>query len=116
MKYKIAVASTDGKVVNEHFGRCRRYLIFGVDSDAEKFEFEGFRPVDPACKSGEHDEDDFDPIVKTLSDCRVVLIARIGPAAENYLRAKGLLPLEYGGLIEDAVGKIIKYFKKQVNG
>lgn len=115
MSYQIAVASTDGKVVNEHFGRCRRYLVFDVDDATETYKFDSFRVVDPACKDGEHQEADFDHVVKTLSDCRVVLISRIGPAAENYLRTKGLVPLEYSGLIEDAITKIIHYYKKQVH-
>jgi nitrogen fixation protein NifX len=115
MGYKIAVGSTDGKVVNEHFGRCRRYLVFNVDEAAETYEFENFREVDPVCKDGEHAEADFDLILQTLSDCRAVLVSRIGPVAENHLRAKGLTAMENGGLIEDALKKIILYYKKQVH-
>lgn len=115
MDYKIAVGSTDGKVVDEHFGRCRKYLIFAVDETAGTYEFESFRPVDSACKNGEHGEADFDLIVQSLADCRFVLVNKIGPAAERHIRAKGLTALEYGGPIEDGMKKLIKYFKKQVH-
>jgi nitrogen fixation protein NifX len=116
MEYKIAVGSTDGKVVNEHFGRCRRYLVFNIDEAAGSCEFEGFRVVKPACADGEHEEADFDAIFDALSDCRFVLVSRIGPTADRYMRAKGLVVLENGGFIEDSITKIIKYFKKQVHG
>ena len=31
MSFKIAVSSSDGKVVNRHFGRTEKFLIFEID-------------------------------------------------------------------------------------
>lgn len=113
MEYCIAVGSTDGKVVNEHFGRCRKYLIYKANDKTGEFGYQSMRDVVPACKGGEHLESDFDAVLKILSDCRVILISKIGPSAEIYLRSKGILALEYGGFIEQAIEKIIPYLKKQ---
>lgn len=112
MGYKIAVASTDGKVVNEHFGRCRAYVVLEVDEDAGTYRFDSIRNLEPACKGGEHEAAGFDVVVQALSDCRVVLTSQIGPAAEQYISTHGLESLEYGGFIEDAVQKIIQYYKR----
>ncbi len=112
MSYKIAVASTDGKVVNEHFGRCRTYIVLDVDDIGNTYRFESFRKIEPACRDGEHSEQSFGLVLRALSDCRAVLTSRIGSAAERYITSRGLQSLEYGGLIDDAVHKIIQYYKR----
>ena len=33
---KIAFASKDGKLVNEHFGWCEKFYVYGIDK--EKYE------------------------------------------------------------------------------
>ena len=38
MSYKVAFASTDGKVVNEHFGRARQFHIVEIDDKDYKLE------------------------------------------------------------------------------
>ena len=112
MAYKIAVASTDGKVVNEHFGRCRAYLVFRVDDEQKTFQFESIRNIDPPCKEGEHEMQQFDLVLQALSDCRAVLTCRIGAVAERYITECGLRALEYGGFIEDALPKVMQYFRR----
>ncbi len=37
MSYKVAVASSDGKFVNQHFGMAQQFLIFEIDDDEYKF-------------------------------------------------------------------------------
>jgi len=37
MSYEIAVASSDGKVVNQHFGKATNFLIFEVEGDNFKY-------------------------------------------------------------------------------
>lgn len=111
MKYKIAVGTRDGKVVNEHFGSCVRFTILEADSITQGFENLEIRDVNPPCKSGEHSDNGLDIIAEILSDCRVVLVSRIGPGAEAALTRKGIDVLEYSGWIDEAVNKIIQYYK-----
>ena len=33
MSYKVAVASNDGKFVNEHFGRAEKFMIYEIYDD-----------------------------------------------------------------------------------
>jgi predicted Fe-Mo cluster-binding NifX family protein len=108
MKYKIAVGSRDGKVVTEHFGGCEHFAIIDVDPETQNFEFLGFRDVTPPCESGGHNDNRLDAVAQVLSDCRIVLVSRIGSGAEAALTRKGVDVLEYSGLIEDAVKKIIQ--------
>lgn len=111
MKYKIAVGTRDGKVVNEHFGSCVRFTIIEANPITQGFEHLEIRDVNPPCKSGEHHENDLDEVAEILSDCRVVLVSRIGSGAEAVLARKGIDVLEFCGLIDEAVNKIIQYYK-----
>lgn len=111
MIYKIAAASCDGKVVTDHFGGCERFLLINVDSEKKSYEFEGFRSVTPPCSGGEHSENGLLKAADALSDCRIVLVGKIGPPAEFALKSKGIDVLEYHGLIEDALRRIIQYYK-----
>lgn len=110
MSYKIAVGSSDGKVVNQHFGSCRQFLIIAIDSDRQTYVFEGFRAVSPVCSGGEHTSGALDAAAEALADCRAVLISKIGPAAEIVLERHGIDALEYRDLIEDAVKRILQYY------
>lgn len=111
VKYKIAIGSRDGKAVTEHFGGCSKFLIVSVDDESTTYKFTGFLDVESPCSEGTHSDDKLDAAAKALDDCRIVLIAKIGPAAQYALERRGIDVLEYHGLIEDALKKIIKYYR-----
>lgn len=50
-KYKVAVASSDGKIVDTHFGHAQSFLIFEVDEQTGAFEDVEERDVRAACNS-----------------------------------------------------------------
>ncbi|SMC47093.1 Predicted Fe-Mo cluster-binding protein, NifX family [Oscillospiraceae bacterium] len=110
--FKIAVASSDGVVVNKHFGKSKVFRIYTVDED-EKLHFEEERHVTPVCEGGEHDEDRLDQNLQVLSDCKYLLVARIG--SEAYLHAErfGIQSYELPGLIEESIDRLIKFIKIQ---
>ena len=105
--YKIAVASSDGKVVNQHFGRTKQFLIFEV-KDNVKYTFLGNREAIPPCIFGEHSDHSMTNAVNALSDCSFVLASQIGPVAENALSEKGIFAVSLVDFIEDAITKIKK--------
>jgi nitrogen fixation protein NifX len=111
MKFKIAVGSRDGKAVNEHFGSCKRFIILTVDEEKATYQFDSYRDVEPPCDGAEHTETGLDKVAKALSDCRIVLVERIGTPAQLALEQYGIDVLEYYGLIEDALKTIIHYYK-----
>ena len=47
-KYKVAVATSDGKTVDSHFGHVQSFLIFEVDEESGKAEDIGERDVTAA--------------------------------------------------------------------
>ena len=110
--FKIAVASSDGVVVNKHFGKSSVFRIYSVDEN-ELVNFEEVRHVTPVCEGGEHDEDRLDRNLQELSDCRYLLVARIG--SEAYLRAEhyGIESYELPGLIDESIDRLIKFIKIQ---
>lgn len=109
MKYRIAAASSDGIVVNEHFGRAQNFLILEADGEKNIERIEN-RTVNPVCNSGEHDEDALAEVVKRLADCRYVLVSRIGRAAEAALERQGIEAYEFPGVIEEAIERLFIEF------
>jgi len=108
MSYKIAVASTDGKVVNQHFGKADQFYIIEVDED-NRYELVELRKLPPVCQGGDHDDDAIQRNVKSLSDCQYVLVSRIGQRAENELEGQGISVYIIPDIIEDALNKLISY-------
>lgn len=110
MNYKVAVASSDGKVINEHFGRATQFLIFNVEGN--KTEFVELRKTVPFCNSGEHDDNKLLSSAELLTDCRAVLVAQIGNGAVQALRSKGVEAFDIKDFIDDALGSLAKYYSR----
>jgi predicted Fe-Mo cluster-binding NifX family protein len=95
-----AVASNDGKEINQHFGHVERFLIYEVVDDTVTFVEE--RPVDRYCR--------FDPehpmrshTLKDTADalvgCRAVVCSMIGEAPRVELEKIGVEPYVVEGEI-----------------
>ncbi|WP_038286536.1 NifB/NifX family molybdenum-iron cluster-binding protein [Acetivibrio straminisolvens] len=104
MGYKVAVASSDGKVVNTHFGRALNFMIFEVDDSG--WEFVESRENRPACLNGDHSEDGLLYTAQLLSDCKVVLVAMIGPGAAQVLEQKGIKAFSLAGYIDELLDRL----------
>lgn len=102
---RIAVASSDGKVVNQHFGHARQFLIFTLDNNS--FTFQSIRKNLPSCNFGEHSEQGLLDTISLISDCHAVIAAKIGPGAEKKLKEKGIKAIGEVGYIDAALQKII---------
>ncbi|MDR0672002.1 MAG: dinitrogenase iron-molybdenum cofactor biosynthesis protein, partial [Oscillospiraceae bacterium] len=79
MPIHVAIATTDGKFVNEHFGRARYFYVVALDKAGHRLVER--RDVPPVCDGGMHDDSALDAVVALLADCRAVLVSRIGPPA-----------------------------------
>jgi predicted Fe-Mo cluster-binding NifX family protein len=112
MKYRVGIATTDGLVVNQHFGRAESFLIADVDEQA-KIEVIEQRFLQPVCEGGEHDENRLEENILKLSDCQYILVSRIGEGARYQLEKKNIAAYEIPGLIEDAVKKLTAYIEIQ---
>ena len=107
---RIAVASSDGKMVNQHFGKATQFLIFDVDS--EKIELKETRSNMPPCGSDEyqgHSDDALGRAISLIADCEAVLCSRIGMGAAAELMSRNILPFEVGDFIEEAIKDYLDY-------
>lgn len=111
MEYLVAVSSSDGVMIDQHFGRTTEFHIFRVE-DNENFRLVERRVVMPPCREGEHDPSQMAAAVAALSDCKYVLSAQIGRGAQVALQASGMIPLEIMHLIDYAMEKVMIYDKK----
>ena len=106
MSYRVAVASSDGKYVNEHFGRAKQFLIFNVtDNQSEFYEL---RKNDPPCTGDGHNQDQMSKTVDLLADCKAVLVSQIGPGAVQALSLKGITSYVLPDFIEDALKSFLQ--------
>lgn len=114
MKCKIAVASTDGKVVNQHFGRAEEFFILEADtSEPEEFELSEIRRVKRLCEGGEHSDAKLEQAIRQVMDCQYILVSRIGRRAENAVEAAGIQVFELPGIIRESVEELLKYVEIQ---
>ena len=112
--WRIAIASTDGKVINEHFGRADRFYVTDIEV-GQSPRFLETRPLLPACQDGEHTHQALAATVRILQDCQVVLVARIGPGARTELENCGILVFEYPDFIDRALEKLPEILERQVS-
>ncbi|MCC8169597.1 MAG: dinitrogenase iron-molybdenum cofactor biosynthesis protein [Oscillospiraceae bacterium] len=107
MKYRIAIASTDGIVVNQHFGHAEKFHIVDIDADALSYSFVETRDVERVCKGHFHHDSSFDKTAKALEDVHAILVAKIGNDASFQLERRGFNVYEAPFMIESVIEKII---------
>lgn len=101
MDTKIAVASTDGTTVNEHFGRASVFRIYRLHDQGH--EFLELRENAPPCEGQRHDDDALDRAARLIADCRGVVAAQIGPGAIDALIGQRVLAFAMEGTIDGAL-------------
>jgi predicted Fe-Mo cluster-binding NifX family protein len=102
MNNRIALASSDGIIVDEHFGHCHWFYIVDLNDDGSTSPVER-RWVDPACSGGTHSESGLQRVVAALSDCKVVVAVKAGPGAQLALKAAGIRVVERSDIIDDVL-------------
>ncbi|MCH5268987.1 MAG: dinitrogenase iron-molybdenum cofactor biosynthesis protein [Lachnospiraceae bacterium] len=106
--YKVAVASSDGIVVNQHFGRADTFHIYELDESGSCRLLES-RTVTPVCNGGNHDDRQLRDNIDKLKDCKYVLVSRIGAGAATVMEQSGIIPMELPDMIDEAIRKVITY-------
>lgn len=138
MAIRIAVGSSDGVVIDKHFGSGDKYYIFELLEDGSSnivetreitqenntLEAVNFKVIEHTschghgedcgsrCGSGTHNELGLLGKVNLLLDCDAVLVNQIGRSAEKLLLKNGISAFEAGDSIEKAFSKIYIYFKR----
>lgn len=103
---KVAIASTDGINIDEHFGRAKEFLIYDVDEQGA-YQLLEHRENDPHCSS------DFKAHTRLqtsvlFSDVSVVLVSKIGPGSIKALQEQGVVAFGITGSIDKALKSYAK--------
>jgi len=107
--YRIAAASTDGKTINEHFGKAAVFLIYEIGEKGYTFIEE--RKVAPLSCDGGHTEDGILSTLDTLKDCTAVIAVKVGGSVKRALEINGISVFEASGSIDNALVKLTAYYK-----
>lgn len=99
---RVAVASSDGIVINQHFGRADSFYIYEVSQGEEPVLMEK-RIGRPFCHGGNHEETELQDATELLADCRRVYVAQIGRGAELELARRGIQSVTAPGLIHEVL-------------
>lgn len=108
MTYRVAIASTDGIVVNQHFGRADRFHIVEIIPESGKYQFLQSRTVSPCCQCGDHEISAFDAVLEALHDVQAILVSKVGSGASDYLEQHGMLIYEAPYPIKPLLEKILR--------
>ncbi|MCD7725151.1 MAG: hypothetical protein LUI12_06315 [Clostridiales bacterium] len=112
MSYRIAVASSEGKRIDQHFAKATSFVIYEISGDGKATILEK-RSAKIVCHNGEHRDDEFYEKIALLKDCRYILVAKIGQRASMYLKSEGMIAYEYEGDILVAIEKLTRYVSVQ---
>src|SRR6266542_1611062 len=104
MDLKVAVASSDGIYVNEHFGRARRFMIYLLSAGG--WEHLENRENRPSCAGHEHNDDLLEKAADLIADCGGIVIAQIGPTAFDLLISRRVLPFVLDGTVDEALATV----------
>ena len=106
--YKVAIASSDGESVNLHYGKAEKFYIYTID-DEEGYDLVEERQIQPVCMDGAHEISKMEKSVLNFTDCRYIIVSRLGTAASAVLSAAGITAMELPGSIDDAILRVWKY-------
>lgn len=85
---KVAVATKDGKAIDEHFGHAKRFKIYEIGGGNSSFLED--REVPHYCLGGHSDKSAMPRILDTIQDCKAVFVARVGDGPREKLANRGI--------------------------
>lgn len=87
MSYKIAIASSNGESVNQHFGQSKNFLIYQISKDGVIFLED--RSVAHEASDSRHD-DQLPYLADQIQDCNAIFVLKIGMKASRYLYQRNI--------------------------
>lgn len=100
---RIAVASSNGKDVNLHFGKAKRLFIYDVDGENIKFVEE--RNVDISNEIKHQGS----KVIEAVSDCQTVIVVQYGPKTKIKADKVNLKIVEDEGPINEVLKRYIDH-------
>lgn len=106
-KVRVAVASKSGEVIDTHFGQAEKFYIY--DYLNHEIKFVEKRDVVKYCEGKECDDTNkIDNIIKSISDCSIVLSTRIGYEPKKKLERNHIKPIEMYDVISFGIENAVK--------
>ncbi len=102
---KIAVASTDGKLVDMHFGDANKFLIFEIEDGEGKFHEIREKTNLPL----NNHTDRWVASIDLINDCKAVICNKIGNEPIIELRKIGIKPIKLDCEVNMAVKECSKH-------
>lgn len=115
MLIKVAVASSDGKYINQYFGMASQFMIFELNEDGT-YQFLELRENKPACSVEGHSELSMEESVELISDCQAIIASQIGPGAIDILLKNNIDPYIAPSFIEDTLKQLVVIRNKEEDG
>lgn len=104
---KVAVASTNGKNVDLHFGDADQFFIWDIEKDESEFE-EIRKKMD--IPLNDHTER-WKASLDLIGDCKAVLCSRIGKEPQIELRKMGVKAIKWDCSVKEAIDQCSKHLK-----
>ncbi len=106
---RIAFTSSDGKNVDEHFGRCACFFVWEVDAERAAFE-----KVVSAVTTAQDEEDRTSARVSAVADCAIVYTVAVGGPAAAKLVSHRIHPMKTGAPIE--IAAVVRRLQEVLRG
>ncbi|NOX21067.1 MAG: nitrogen fixation protein NifX [Nitrospirae bacterium] len=116
---KVAFATTDGKKVDEHFGRAGMFVIYEVTPqeyklvETRRFAEGRDRAIEETRDMGQVHENLVEAKVDKLADCKIIYITEIGGPSAARLARRGIMPVKVKKVIdiEEAIEELFNTLK-----
>lgn len=99
-KQRIAVVSTDGVNVNDHFGKAARFLVYDMEDTLNLIEERPTEMLSVGDPNHPFDADKFKRVTDVIKDCCQIYVTRIGDGPAAKLKDMGIEPVTYNGPID----------------
>ncbi len=98
---RIAVVSTDGANVNDHFGMAKRFLVYDCNDETTLVEERPTESLSAGDPDHSFDAEKFGRIAALLKDCSKIYVTQIGEVPASKLKELGIKPVIFDGPIVD---------------
>lgn len=99
----VAIASVDGRMVNQHLGKAEELLIYGRKDNGGVYFVEARKTPKPGSGSSRWED-----LAEMLSDCRALLVTGLGDSPRRILSKKKIDILELDGTIVEAAEAVFE--------
>lgn len=104
---QIAVATSDGKTVNQHFGSASKIIIYDTDSQSTVKTADFGGQAECSCGNG---NESIESRLAVVSDCKYIIASRIGSRLQRFFEYQKQKYFEMPDCnVDFVVNKIIQY-------